>query len=57
MEMKKIGFIGLGNMRLGMAKNLVGKGFESTVGCQHNWTLLRPRKPKRLGVVEAPSEG
>ena len=28
-----------------------------TVGCQRNWTLLRPRKPKRLGVVEAPSEG
>ena len=27
------------------------------VGCQRNWTLLRPRKPKRLGVVEAPSEG
>ncbi len=22
-----------------------------------NWTLLRPRKPRRLGVVEAPSEG
>ena len=29
----------------------------STVGCQRNWTLLRPRKPRRLGVVEAPSEG
>ena len=29
----------------------------ATVGCQRNWTLLRPRKPKRLGVVEAPSEG
>ena len=28
-----------------------------TVGCQRNWTLLRPRKPRRLGVVEAPSEG
>ena len=28
-----------------------------SVGCQRNWTLLRPRKPKRLGVVEAPSEG
>ena len=27
------------------------------VGCQRNWTLLRPREPKRLGVVEAPSEG
>ena len=27
------------------------------VGCQRNWTLLRPRKPRRLGVVEAPSEG
>ena len=32
--------------------------FKTTaVGCQRNWTLLRPRKPKRLGVVEAPSEG
>ena len=30
---------------------------DSTVGCQRNWTLLRPRKPRRLGVVEAPSEG
>ena len=29
----------------------------SSVGCQRNWTLWRPRKPKRLGVVEAPSEG
>ena len=28
-----------------------------SVGCQRNWTLLRPREPKRLGVVEAPSEG
>ena len=28
-----------------------------TVGCQRNWTLMRPRKPKRLGVVKAPSEG
>ena len=28
-----------------------------TAGCQGNWTLLRSRKPKRLGVVEAPSEG
>ena len=31
--------------------------FIVVVGCQRNWTLLRPRKPKRLGVVEAPSEG
>ena len=28
-----------------------------SVGCQRNWTLMRPRKPKRLGVVKAPSEG
>ena len=27
------------------------------VGCQRNWTVLRSRKPKRLGVLEAPSEG
>ena len=34
METKKIGFIGLGNMGLGMAKNLVRKGFELTA-CAH----------------------
>ena len=36
--------------------NMTTDGLEA-VGCQRNWTLLRPRKPKRLGVVEAPSEG
>ena len=34
-----------------------GNLYINVVGCQRNWTLLRPRKPKRLGVVEAPSEG
>ncbi len=34
-----------------------GESGHRAVGCQRNWTLLRPRKPRRLGVVEAPSEG
>ena len=38
-----------------LSRKLLSK--EKGVGCQRNWTLLRPRKPRRLGVVEAPSEG
>ena len=40
-----------------VSQSLFGNSFPSGVGCQRNWTLLRPRKPRRLGVVEAPSEG
>ena len=43
--------------RLLLVSLLVMLNLPMTVGCQRNWTLLRPRKPKRLGVVEAPSEG
>ena len=46
-------FVGPGNE---MSKDSGLRG-PPHVGCQRNWTLLRPRKPKRLGVVEAPSEG
>ena len=43
--------------RLGVTVERCSISLSKYVGCQGNWTLLRPRKPKRLGVVEAPSEG
>ena len=36
---------------------LLWSRLNTSVRCQRNWTVLRPRKPKRLGVVEAPSGG
>ena len=52
-----IGGLAFAYMMLGTFAFLVQRETWLIVGCQRNWTLLRPRKPKRLGVVEAPSEG
>ncbi|WP_424767152.1 NAD(P)-dependent oxidoreductase [Paenibacillus sp. sgz302251] len=50
--MKKIGFIGLGVMGIGMAANLLNKGFEVTV---YNRTPGKTEHLLRLGAKEAAS--